>query len=152
MLHAEPASFWSWNYTVSRDGRPVAELSLAWLSEKGELDIEGATYQVARAGWASGAWTMSQDGVPLVSAEKPSALRRSFQVQLGEKTYRLDARSAFGRAFALYEGDHPIGTFEPRGFLSRKLDIHLPDELSLAVQVFMTWLVIILWRRAAQSS
>ena len=40
----------------------------------------------------------------------------------------------------------------PRGLFSRKLTIDLPDELSLAVQVFMTWLVIILWRRAAKSS
>lgn len=152
MLVAEPETFWNWNYTISRDGQPMARLSLAMFSEKGELEIAGAAYQVSRAGWASGAWSMSQDGFELISAEKPSAFYRRFDVRVGEKAYTLQARSAVGRAFELLDGDRVIGTFEPVGWLSRKMHVNLPDDFSLAVQVFMTWLVIVLWRRAAQSS
>jgi len=151
MLEAAPDSFWSWNFTVRRAGLVVARLSLAAFSERGELDIDGAGYQVARAGWASGAWSMSTDGVPLVSAEKPSAFHRRFEVTVGDQAYTLQARSALGRAFELWAGDRVLGTFEPHGWLSRKLLVDLPDTFSLAVQVFMTWLVIVLWRRAAQS-
>jgi hypothetical protein len=34
--------------------------------------------------------------------------------------------------------------------LRRKAIIELPESLSLPVQVFFFWLVLVLWRRAAQ--
>jgi hypothetical protein len=65
----------------------------------------------------SGAFYLEIDGNRLASAEKPSAFRRLFTVQVGVKSYTLKAESAFGNAFVLTEHDREIGSIAPpRGF------------------------------------
>jgi hypothetical protein len=152
VLLGQPTSWWNWNYRIVRDDQTVAELDRRWFKEDGTLQIQNETYRIARQSTFSGAWELSQDGMVLVSATKPSALRRAFELRVGDVTYALEARSAWSRAFDLKHGQTVVGRFEPTGWLSRKMRIQLPANLSLAVQIFATWLVILLWRRAAQSS
>jgi hypothetical protein len=152
MLQAAPKSLFSWDFTVSQAGRTIAEVDMSWLREKAELYVESQRYEVYREGWMSGRFVMASDAGVLAAAEKPSAWFRSFVVEYGDRRFQLAALSPFTRSFVLTEGPTSVGTAKPDFWLSRTTTIDLPDDIELPVQVFMFWLVLILWRRAANSS
>ena len=48
MLQIEPMRWFSWDFTVERDGRPIAELDISGWRERGELIVDGVTYAITR--------------------------------------------------------------------------------------------------------
>jgi hypothetical protein len=81
----------------------------------------------------SGAFFLEANGKRLVSADKPSALHRSFTLQVG-KAYTLQGASIFRRAFVLSEEDRRVGSIAPLRFFGRKAKAELPDELAPEVR------------------
>jgi hypothetical protein len=61
----------------------------------------------------------------------------------------LRAKSALRRAFILLEGSREIGAISPEGIFSRRAAVDLPEEMPLPVKIFITWLAVILWKRAS---
>jgi hypothetical protein len=51
----------------------------------------------------------------------------------------------------LFQGDIEVGSIRPEGYLSRKAAVSLPGDMPMPVQVFVMWLVILLWRREANA-
>jgi hypothetical protein len=45
-----------------------------------------------------------------------------------------------------------LGRIEPKGALTRRTTIDLPEELPLPMQAFCFWLVLVLWNRAAAAA
>lgn len=152
MLRAEPKGFFSWDFRVYDGGQEIAEISLDWWTESAEVLIAGENCRVYREGLLSGAFNFEVRGVVVARAEKPSAFFRRFLVRSDGREYDLKARSPFTRRFGLYESGRLVGTIEPMGWFTRKAVIALPDDTPSPVQVFMFWLVWIMWRRAARSS
>jgi hypothetical protein len=150
MLKAIPVNFLSWDFRVLDGDREVAAMDLSLWREKGTLAVEGLPYRVTREGLARGAFVLEDGaGRVLAKAEKPNALRRSFVVEHGGRRFRLEAWTPFGRAFVLRDDRDVIGTIKPLSFLTRRTSARLPEDLPLAVRVFMLWLVFVLWRRDA---
>ena len=147
MLRAAPASWFSWNFVLSQDGEPVAEINLAWLREAGQLSVGAESYRVYREGVMSGAFVLEKDGVQLARAEKPSAMFRSFNVHCNGKAYTLEAESAFRRKFVLRDGADSVGSIYPEGAFTRRCTVDLPRDIPIPVAAFILWLVIILWKR-----
>ena len=152
MLRGVPRSLFSWDFDVLQDGVPIAVIDMAWFRERGELDIAGQRYEVYRESWMGGRFFIESSEGPLASAEKPSALFRSFVVDYDGRRLQLEAASPFTRRFLVLENDVRIGTIGPDFWLSRKATIDLPQDIPVPVQVFMFWLVLLLRRRAANSS
>jgi len=152
MLRAVPNSWFSWNFTIFDDSTSIAKIDLAWVREAGELHIHTKSYKVYRERMFKGDFILQGDNVILARAEKPSAFFRSFRVAYKNKQYILEAESTFQRKFVLREGERTIGSVVPEHAFTRKARIDLPPEIELPVKVFLTWLVIILWKRAADSA
>jgi hypothetical protein len=151
MLYAIPKRWFSWNFYVCDGARQVAEIDVAWWREKGLLTLEGISYQVYREKMMSGAFILKTAGEVVARAEKPDALLRRLLVDYGGRQFTLKAESAFGRGFILLEGQKGIGRVAPEGFFTRRAAASLPEELPLAVKIFILWLVIILWKRESDS-
>jgi hypothetical protein len=139
----------SWDFSVLRDGAPVAEIDVAWFRENGTLTVEGVTYPVYREHLMSGAFILESNGTPLARAVKPSALFRCFTIEHAGQTYTLQAETAVLRKFVLLENDREVGSITPEGPIIRNSKVDLPEHLPLPVQVFLIWLTVILWKRAA---
>lgn len=150
MLKAVPTSFFSWDFRIKEGEREVAAIDLSLWREKGALSVEGLPYRVYREGPARGAFIL-EDGAGRVAAraEKPNALRRAFIVEHDGRRFRLEAWTPVGRAFVLRDEAGVVGTVKPDNFVTRRTTAVLPEDLPLAVRVFMLWLVFILWRRDA---
>jgi len=152
MLKVISKSWFSWDYIVTDGASPIAEIDVSWWREKGVLIVRGSTYDVYREGLISGAFLLESDGSILARAEKPSAFRRSFELECGKKFYMLRAASAFRRKFVLIDGDREVGEIGPDRVFTRRATADLPEDIPLPVKVFIIWLVVIMWKRESDSA
>jgi hypothetical protein len=152
VLEVKPRSWLSSrDYGIVQNGASLGEIHCAWAREQGKITIGDRSYTASREGLTSGAFFLEANGTRLVSADKPSALHRSFTLQVGGKAYMLKAASAFGRTFVLTDGDRDVGSIAPRGLFGRKARADLPDDLALEVKAFLIWLAILMWKRQAKA-
>jgi hypothetical protein len=134
----------SWDYVVrDADGALVAELEAGWVRRAGAATIGGETHTLGRV---DGSLVLERDGRRLALATKRTPLFRRFEVEAGDWRFVLEARSMFGRPFVLLEDGEVLGSIEPAERSRREVVSHLPEELPLALRVFLTWLVLVQWR------
>jgi hypothetical protein len=144
--------WYSWDFDVTEGERHVAHLDVSAWGEKGILTIDGVDHRVYREGVGSGEFLLERDGVVLARATKPSAFRSAFEVRHEGRTYELAKESVWQRRFVLRSGNAEIGSLAPRRVLGREAIATLPESWPLSLKVFVIWLVVILWKRAAAAA
>jgi hypothetical protein len=156
MLRAVPDGWFSYDFTVfDRTGTPVARVDLSNWRESARLEVGGTPYEAhRRKGWASKEFVLEkEDGRVVAVAEKPSAWKDRFVFEHGGKRYELEKESFWGSAFVIRrEGVGPVGTVRSKGLFKREWRVELPEELPSEVRVFVVWLVVLLWKRAASTA
>lgn len=152
MLRAVPKGLFSWRFAVYDEaGEEVARLHQSSFREKGSITVNGVECTISREpGW--GAFMLEAGGDELARAVKPSAFVRRFEISYDGQDYSLQARSAFTRTFVLRRGEEAIGTVSAEHPFTRKAQVNLPETLPLAIRLFLLWLVLMSWKRAADSS
>ena len=137
----------------------MANLDLAWFRDEGEFAIQGRTFEifleVRKTTFKDLVLDeddppilLREDGRTIASATKPSAFRRSFDVVFDQTDYKLEAVAPFVRRFVLRKDFRVVGSIHPVHCIGRKAIVELPEYLPLEVQLFIAWLVIMLWKRA----
>lgn len=149
---AIPRSALSWTFDLLQDGEPQVEVVVNSFREKGFVRIRSKEYRVHREGLLTGPFVLVDGLRTVATADKPSAFKRRLDIDFERRRFVFKADSAFYRAMTLYENDAPIGSIEPQSAFSRKADLHLPDDLPQALQGFLLWLTLVLWRRQQESS
>ena len=148
-LNIAPTNWYSEVFKVSDESRPVADVALSWWRDKGELAIGGATYRARREAPLSRAFVLEgPDGV-LMRAEGRGFFRPAFAIRHAGRDYTLRPKSIFRRAFVLSDGAREVGALAPRNPFTRKAAVDLPPELPLPLRMFVVWLAVMSWRRAA---
>ncbi len=140
----------SWNYTVMDGSAAVAEINMAWWSQKGAMTVEGREYPIHREGLVGGAFVLEGDDAIMVRAEKVSPLSRSFEIVFHDRTYLLKRKTLISRKYLLVVGDSEVGSIAPVGIPCFRIRADLPEELPLPVKVFLLWLVVLQRKRAAK--
>ena len=151
MLQIAPTNSFSWDFKVSDESRRVADIAMSWWRDRGELIIGGATYRVYREAPFSRAFVVEGAGDVLARAEKPSVFRLEFVIRHAGLEYTLRRRSIFRRAFVLLDGSREVGSIAPKNAFTRKAVVDLPPTLPVPLRMFIVWLTVISWRRAAAS-
>ena len=152
MLKGVPKGWCSPGYRVLEGNTTIAIVNLSSFREAGDLETEGATYQVYREGLFSGAFLLEERGSVLARAEKPSALLRRFEVEYDGNEYLLEAESIMTRTFVLSAAGIQLGSIYAQHSLTRRSVVDLPEEIPLPVRLFIFWLVMILWKRASDAA
>ena len=149
MLKAVPHHLFTSNCTISGDGY-AAKILLDLFTETGKIQFDGKSYGVEKDGLFSGSWQLTLNGETIMSSKKPSSFYRTFEIYTKEHLLSLKAMSAFGRTMGL-KGDGFDVMFTPENPFTRRTNItgEYADFLSLC---FAYWLVVLMWRRAQQSS
>ena len=147
MMQIVPTRWYSSDFSVMDEGRPVAGIDVSWWREKAVLTIQGRPYSVYREGLMSGAFVLEHAGTVLARAEKPSVFRRTFLVHYAGREYTLRAKSALRRRFLLLDGSRQVGALAPDSIFARRAAVDLPDEWPFPVRVFIIWLTVILLMR-----
>jgi hypothetical protein len=160
MLTIIPKAWYSWNFRVVDQDRPLAFLDLSSWREKGTLTIEGVEHRVYREGVMSGDFVLERNGTVLARASKPSALFNRFVVAHQGREFTLEKKSIWRRAFVLQSRlgeagsarETEIGSLAPVSTWTRKASADLPNDWPLPLKVFIIWLAIIMWKREANAA
>jgi hypothetical protein len=152
MLGVIPKSWFSWDFYVVEDGRKIAFIDRHWFRERASFSLDGESYGVRRTSVVRGTFVLEHAGSVLAEAIKPSSFRRSFDISVGADRYSLTAASAFRREFRLFRGGAPVGTINPVSVLGRSATAAFGDGIPRAVQLFVVFLVLVLWKRAADAA
>src|SRR5688572_13256727 len=147
-----PRRWYSWDYAVTSGDRTLAVLDLASWRERAEIVIGDVTHRVFRERAMGGDFIIEAGGRELARATKPSVFRDTMIVRYSGKDYTLRKASVWRRTFVLMEGDHQIGSIAPESAWTRRATAELPPEWPAPITAFVMWLVIILWKRAAESA
>jgi hypothetical protein len=147
-----PRRWYSWDYAVTSGDRTLAVLDLASWRERAEIVIGDVTHRVFREHMMGGDFIIEAGGRELARATKPSAFRDTMIVHYGGKDYTLRKPSVWRRSFVLMNGERQIGSIAPESAWTRRATAELPSEWPVPIQAFVIWLVIILWKRDAESA
>jgi hypothetical protein len=152
MMTLIPTSVFSWNFRVLLNDQHLTLIRRRWFRERATFEIEGRAYEMRRTSWIHGSFVLACGGRALAEATKPSLFRRSFEIVADHRHFELEAVSAFHREFRLRRGSETLGTVRPRSFFSRTATADFAESIPLHVQLFVTVLVLVLWKRAADAA
>lgn len=152
MLRCTPMGICSWDFHVSGEEHQ-ASLEFNWLGEQGVLTVNRDRFEVHKHGVASGHWTLDQGKLQVASAQKSSALTRTFDLNNVDTDLVLQAVSPFGRAFELKCNNQVVAAINPVHAFTRRATIERIDpNIDIRITCFAFWLVVLMWRRATQNS
>ncbi|ANM31490.1 hypothetical protein ABI59_20850 [Acidobacteria bacterium Mor1] len=143
-----PRGFFKRRYDVVAGGSPLATLRTH--ESRSEFVLGGTTYGIQREpGW--GDFVISSDEGEIGRATKHSALTSTFTVTFDDTEYTL-VSPGLKSSFELRTGEATVGAVRAGGFWAIRGEVDLPDELSTARQLFVLWLVAIMWVRAEETA
>jgi len=150
-IQARPRHLLSWDFDLYLDGEFLAGFDMSWVREGGRFTYGDRGYCLSREGFWSGDFLLTADQEVLVRAAK-SAFVRKFVVQTGDREFILEPAPVFTRSFRLIENGLIVGYVLPNHLFTRACTLELPDDLAVPVQVFLFWLIVLMWRRAASAA
>ena len=148
MLSAMPRGLFTCGFTVRQDGNTVADIDPSWFGERAEIRAGGQAYSAYRESLLAGTFVLQSGERALARARKASAFVRAFDIDLAGRPLELKAASVWRREFGLFENGVQVGRISPVGWFGRRAVIDLPPDIPLPAQLFLLWLVLVLWRRA----
>lgn len=152
MLTLVPKSWFSWDFKVLHDGEEVALIDRHSFRESASYSLGDQIYDVRRTSVVQGTFVLERSGEVIAAARKASSFRRTFEITTATDEYRLKAATAFGRTFELWHGSDVVGTVRPTSMLGRRTTADLPATLPPEFQLFIVFLVLVLWKRAATAA
>jgi hypothetical protein len=131
----------------------TVDIPLFWYREGGSFDWDRVHYTLAREPFRwSGDFLLRANGQTLASASKSFWLRK-FIVRIDQRELVIKPSFFYSRRFVVLENDSVVGQIAIKGLtylrgfsLSFRWIIDLPDYLSVPVQVFIFWLIVLVWR------
>jgi len=149
---SHPIGWLARKYAVEEEGRAVASLEFGSWTERGALVIDGERLEIVREGWWNPAFHLEHGHERLATARKSGAFARGFTIRHGHEDYRTYPSSWLGREHVLTRRGRDLGRIHVRGFLARRFEIDLDDELVPELRLFTFWLVLLAMRRAAAAA
>ncbi len=145
MLTMTKQGLLGWSYAIQDETQqPVAELSLAVFGDSGSFSIGGAAYAVKHEGWFSRRFRLEREGTVVARARKGSD-GHMFELEVGEACYSLRQRSFASPEYELLDGSRLIGSLVRPSYV-RRAQLSVSEEIALPVQVFLLWLMALLWK------
>jgi hypothetical protein len=145
MLTMTRKGWLGWSYVVHDEARrPIADLSVGIFGDSGSFSIQGTTYLVQHEGWMGGRFRLEKDGV-IMARTKSGSKGHAFEIEVGETSYSLGQPSFLSPKYALLDGATRIGSVVRPSYV-RRAQVEVSVDTPLAVQVFLLWLVAVLWK------
>jgi hypothetical protein len=143
----------SWNYFVTiPDAATSASVNFDALREQGSIILEPDYYDVKHV-WQRGEWTLELGDKILAVAIKPNPFTRVFEVSSYEgHNLVFMAESPFTRTFLIEQNGKMLGMIEPVHAFTKRASIDCSSSVPIPVQIFLFWLTVLMWKRAANSS
>ena len=151
MIRVVPKNWFSWSFLMLVNEKKSAELNINTFREKGHFTISDQEYFVYKDQLLKARFSLKLGGQTIATAQKENPFRRSFDIKYKDEDYHLAALSAFKRTFELKKGNIRLGKIRAKHAFSREMLIKLYQEVPEELNVFASWLTLILWKRSNES-
>ncbi len=152
MMRAVARRELGWTFDLVSGGTAVAEIRTRMMRERGVLQAAGVEYVMSRKGWWKPEYRLEHGGVMDATAAQLSAFRRRWRICGAPHELELRCVSSWGRQFGVFAGGPQVGRIFRESWWRYHSVIDLPEWIPVPVQAFVFWVVMLNWRRAAQSS
>ena len=117
------------------------------------FEHEGENWAVRSSGWR-GRLTLERerDGYSPARAEPRGWFSFRYELHIADRRLELVARGFLGRRWELRHGDRTVGHARGRGLFGRALEADLPENLPVAVRIFVVLTIIMIQRRRAAAA
>jgi hypothetical protein len=130
---------------IDREGRTIVRAKLSWTARRAAFDVEGKGYIGYFKGWTEA--VLEDVNYETIVVARWSVFKPAIVFKYEGHHYEL-RREGWGHLHYLYrDGYKRVGGFDQRFGFPTKWLIKLSDDLSLAVNVFVLWLVAVNWSR-----
>ena len=152
VLFAEPLSWASFGARILDGETELTELRITAFRGKGSFELEGEEFVIQPEGFFQSRAILKKGNSVIARVEKPSILRRRFEISSAGHHLRLESKGFMGREYTLFLGSQEVGTVKREGFVGKKLRLDFPDEVPLVVQVLIAYVVLTQARREAAAA
>jgi hypothetical protein len=146
MIEAVPKSAFSKDFILRSGNGELAELDVSGWRESAEFELEGVLHRLYRES-PLGDFVLERDGTVIARATKPSAFRATFRLQVSGHDLTLRKISVWRRDFGVFDGEEMVGRIAPVKWYGRRAAVEVPEHWNLALEIFLFWLVLLMWRR-----
>lgn len=129
----------------------IASTKFNFWNEQGSFVLAGNHYRIEHA-WLSAEWSLNLEGEAVALAVKPNPLTRFFEVFYANQKLVLRAESPLTRTFLIEQDEQVLGTIQPMHLFTRRALVDCSSSVAMPVQIFLFWLTVLMWKRAANNS
>jgi len=147
MFEIDPKGWFSRTLIIRNAGQVICAITLAHFGEKATFTLDGVEYQVYRQPSTRGMFALAMGGQQLAVAEKPASAHE-MKISYNNTSYLLKRVGKIGHTCELTINGEAAGYIKPKNG-TRAARAELPEALPLPVRIFIIWLYLLLWRRAA---
>lgn len=148
MLQSMRRGVFRHSYDITEEGRPVATLT-GGRREGYTFEVDGETFQVTRQGYRGFTISGTQTG-EVARADRSNG--RTWTIHSMYGPLELARTSIWKETWELRRFGQPAGTLSKDGAFKRGSTADLPDDLPLAIRLFVLCVVEILWERSRQAA
>ena len=152
VLIAEPTGWASWNARITVGDSELTVLSVSFWKSRGTFKLDGQEYVVEPRGFWQSSVDLKRGSTIIARVEKPSFLRRRFEISSAGHHMTLACRSWRGREYALVVGGKEVGSVTRKGLVGRKIRLDFPDEVPVVLQILLAYLVLVQAKREAAAA
>ena len=152
MIEAVPKHIFSRDFVLHSPDGSLVELDVSNWRDRAEFEFDGIAYRLYREGMVSGDFVLERAGVVIARAMKPSAFRKRFELEVNGHSVSMKKLSLWRRGFGVFDGEQLVGSIAPAGLFTRRTIVTMPDDWAVALQLFLFWLVLLMWHRQAAAN
>ena len=146
-IRAKPTHYFGWRFNLYLAEQLLGTLYMSWCKQRGRFVLNETKYSLSRERLWSGDFLLAAGQRILARATKQRSVRR-FIVGVTGRELTLEAASPFTGRFRLVEHGSVVGGVARDHLFARKCTLDFPEDMSVPVQIFLFWLVALMWRRA----
>ena len=151
-LRALPVGWRSWEFRVLDGEMEIARLDLARFRTRGEYELAGVRYEVAREGLLASRYVLNAGGRVIARTERESLVPAVLRVVAQDRQLTLHSRLGLRSAFVIRHGDREIGSARRTSLFRRGFRIDVERGLPLQLTLFLLVIVLLTWRRRARAA
>jgi len=143
-----PRAWYSSDYRILSEGVQLTCLKFESGPERSIFTLAGNIYLARKEKWNSSNFFLYLEKTQIIRAEKPNWLSKTISFEHQNRLYTLN--SGFN-GFTLNSFGIEVGSIKKPRWFSRAAVASLPEEFPLPVSIFTIWLVLLMWKRDADS-
>jgi hypothetical protein len=148
MLRTTRRGFFRYSYDIADEEQPIATLT-GTRRECFSFELDGESFQVTRKGYKGFSFTGSQAG-EVARADRADG--RTWTIHSMYGPLELVRTSIWKETWELHRFGQPTGTLSKDGTFKRTSTADLPEDLPLALRLFIVCVVETLWERSRQAA